>query len=540
MLFLSVYSTPKKNKKSIYKLIKLNAMRKSWLIVSFLFLGLIGYAQVNTLEINAEGSTQQISKNIYGQFAEHLGRCIYDGIWVGKDSKIPNINGYRKDLLEALQALHIPVLRWPGGCFADTYHWKNGVGPVADRPKIKNVFWGGTVENNEFGTHEFLNLCEMLGCDAYISANVGSGTVGEMVDWIEYMTSDDDVPMANWRRQNGREEPWTNVKFLGIGNESWGCGGDMTPEFYADKLRQFSVYAKMYGGTKFQRVGCGSNGPDYNWTSVLMEKGRGSMDALSLHYYTIATGKWEDKRSATGFGEDLYFGGLKQALKMDEIVTKSSQIMDEKDPQKRIGLFVDEWGIWTDVEPGTEPGHLFQQNTMRDALIASETMDIFNHHSDRVKMANIAQMVNVLQAMILTRGDKMVLTPTYHVFKMYAVHQDANLLNDKLTCEKYKFGEEEIPAISSSSSIDKNGKIHISLSNVNPNKEIQLAVKLNGKNIKKVNSATVLTAPAINSFNSFDKPNVIAPAEFKNYKKAGDNSLTVTLPAKSIVVLEVE
>ena len=302
-----------------------------------------------------------------------------------------------------------PVLRWPGGCFADTYHWKNGVGPLADRPKIKNVFWGGTVEDNSFGTNEFLNLCEMLGCDPYISANVGSGTVGEMVDWIEYMTSDDDVPMANLRKKNGREKPW-NVKFIGIGNESWGCGGDMTPEFYADLMRQYSNYAKMYGGDKFQRIGCGSNGSDFNWTKVLMEKGRNNMDGLSLHYYTIAGEGWNNKSAATGFGEALYFSGLKKALYMDELVSRHSAIMDQYDKDKRVDLLVDEWGIWTDVEPGTIPGHLFQQNSMRDALIASSTLDILNKHSDRVKMANIAQIVNVLQAMILTEGNKMVLT----------------------------------------------------------------------------------------------------------------------------------
>ena len=394
-------------------------------------------AQVNVLDIDAAGGKTQINKNIYGQFAEHLGRCIYDGIWVGKDSPIPNVNGYRKDLLEALQALKIPVLRWPGGCFADTYHWKNGIGPLADRPKIKNVFWGGTVEDNSFGTNEFLNLCELLGCDPYISANVGSGTVGEMVDWIEYMTSDDDVPMANLRRKNGREKAW-NVKFIGIGNESWGCGGNMTPEFYSDLMKQYSNYAAMYGGDKFKRIGCGSNGSDFNWTKVLMENGRNNMDGLSLHYYTIAGEGWGNKSSATNFGEELYFSGLKKALYMDELVSRHSAIMDQYDKDKRVDLLVDEWGIWTDVEPGTIPGHLFQQNSMRDALIASSTLDILNKHCDRVKMANIAQVVNVLQSMILTKGNQMILTPTYQVFKMYNVHQNATFLPSNLICEKYQ------------------------------------------------------------------------------------------------------
>lgn len=496
-------------------------------------------AQVNVLEINATGGKNQINKNIYGQFAEHLGRCIYDGIWVGKDSPIPNVNGYRKDLLEALQALKVPVLRWPGGCFADTYHWKNGIGPLADRPKIKNVFWGGTVEDNSFGTNEFLNLCEMLGCDPYISANVGSGTVGEMVDWIEYMTSDDDVPMANLRRKNGREKPW-NVKFLGIGNESWGCGGSMTPEFYSDLMRQYSNYAYMYGGDKFQRIGCGSNGSDLNWTKVLMDKGRNNMNGLSLHYYTIAGEGWDNKSAATGFGEDLYFSGLKKALYMDKLVTDHTAIMDQYDKANRVALLVDEWGIWTDVEPGTIPGHLFQQNSMRDALIASSTLDILNKHCERVKMANIAQIVNVLQAMILTKGNQMVLTPTYHVFKMYNVHQDATLLPSKLICEPYMLGNDQIPSISSSASVDKSGKIHITISNLNPTKEIRLEVNLSGKGFTKINSGTILTASAFNSVNTFEEPETVAPASFKNAKKVSDNKLEVSIPGKSVVVLELE
>lgn len=509
------------------------------LVIGLLLMASVSMAQVNVLQIDATGGKTQINKNIYGQFAEHLGRCIYDGIWVGKDSPIPNVNGYRKDLLEALQALKVPVLRWPGGCFADTYHWKNGIGPVADRPKIKNVFWGGTVEDNSFGTHEFLNLCEMLGCDPYISANVGSGTVDEMVQWIEYMTSDDDVEMANLRRKNGREKAW-DVKFVGIGNESWGCGGDMLPEYYADLMRQYSNYARMYGGDKFQRIGCGSNGGDFNWTKVLMEKGRNNMDGLSLHYYTLPTGDWGKKGSATNFGEDQYFSTMKRAIYMDELVSRHSAIMDQYDKNKRVDLLVDEWGIWTDVEPGTNPGHLFQQNSLRDALVASSTLDILNKHSDRVKMANIAQIVNVLQAMILTEGNKMVVTPTYHVFKMFNVHQDATLLPSNLICEPYKLGSDQIPAISSSASVDKNGKIHVTLSNLNPGKEIKLEINLSGKGFSKINSGSVLTAPAVNSVNSFDKPETVVPVAFKNAKKVSDNKLEVVIPSKSVVVLEME
>jgi alpha-N-arabinofuranosidase len=305
-------------------------------------------------------------------------------------------------------------------------------------------------------------------------------------------------------------------------------------------MKQYSNYAQMYGGDKFERICCGSNGSDFNWTKVMMENGRNNMDGLSLHYYTIAGEGWSNKGSATNFSEDLYFNGLKKALYMDELVSKHSALMDQFDKDKRVALLVDEWGIWTDVEPGTNPGHLFQQNSMRDALIASSTLDILNKHCDRVKMANIAQIVNVLQSMILTQGDKIILTPTYQVFKMYTVHQDATLLPSKLLCEKYNHNNDQIPAISSSSSIDKNGKIHVTLSNLNPNKSIKLEINLSGKGFSKINSGTILTAPAGNAINTFDKPKTIVPVSFVDAKKLTDNKLEVNLPGKSVVVLELE
>jgi alpha-L-arabinofuranosidase len=412
----------------------------------------------------------------------------------------------------------------------------DGIGPENKRAKMMNYHWGGVVENNSFGTHEFLNLCEMLGCEPYISANVGSGTVVEMTQWIEYMNSDKDVPMANLRRQNGREKPW-NVKYLGVGNESWGCGGNMTPDYYVNLLRNYSEMAGIYGQWKLEQIGCGANGADYNWTDVVMKQRPGAMRGLSLHYYTIAGPHWGDKSPATGFEKKLYFSGLEKALRINELVEKHSAIMDKYDPKKDIGLMVDEWGIWTDVEPGTEPGFLFQQNSIRDALIASLTLDVFNNHADRVKMANIAQTINVLQAVILTEGDRMVLTPTYHVFKMYAVHQDAHLLPSRLVSEKYEFDGKNIPALSSSVSEDENGNIHVTISNLNPDKEVSLSLELVGKSFEKVNSASVLTAPEYNSFNSFDRPGVVQPVDFKNFRKTGASSLQVTIPSKAVLVL---
>ncbi len=506
------------------------------LMTVFMFMSLV-HAQ-NTLEVYTNAGEHRISKDIYGHFAEHLGRCIYDGIWVGPDSDIPNVNGYRKDVLEALQALEIPVLRWPGGCFADTYHWMEGIGPVEERPNIKNVFWGGTIEDNSFGTHEFLNLCELLECDAYISANVGSGTVDEMVDWIVYMTSDEDVEMANLRRKNGREEPW-NVKFIGIGNESWGCGGEMTPEHYADLMKTYSAYARHYGGRRLVRVGSGANSGDYNWTRVLMEKGARHVDALGAHYYTIAGEGWGNKSSATDFGEALYFRGIRQGLRMDELVSQHSSIMDQYDSRKRVGLYIDEWGIWTDVEPGTNPGFLYQQNSMRDALIAATTLNIFNKHCERVRMANIAQTVNVLQAMILTQDDKMLRTPTYHVFNMFKGHKDALMLPSHLKTEDYEYDGDDIPAISSSVSKSDDGSMTLTLTNVNPNKSLSLDISFVGTNISGVQEALVLTAPNVNSINTFDNPDAVSAKKFDGYKKSSDK-LTVELPAKSLVTLKVK
>jgi len=507
-------------------------------VISMLMLGLELFAQ-NSLEIYTNAGEHRISKDIYGHFAEHLGRCIYDGIWVGTKSDIPNVNGYRKDVLEALKALEIPVLRWPGGCFADTYHWKGGIGPVENRPRIKNVFWGGVIEDNSFGTHEFLDLCELLGSDAYISANVGSGTVEEMIDWIVYMTSDDDVEMANLRRKNGREKPW-NVRFIGIGNESWGCGGEMTPEHYADLMKTYSSYARLYGGGRLIRVGSGANSGDYNWTRVLMEKGARQVDALGAHYYTIAGEGWGNKSSATDFGEDLYFRGIQQGLRMDTLISQHSAIMDQYDPEKRVGLFIDEWGIWTDVEPGTNPGFLYQQNSLRDALIAATTLNIFNKHCDRVRMANIAQTVNVLQAMLLTQGDAMLLTPTYHVFHMYSDHKGALMLPHRLSTEDYEHNGNKIPAVSSSVSLGDNGMMTLTLTNVNPDKNIDMEISFIGKSIDAVQNGVILTAPAVNSINTFDRTDTVSPKKFKGFRKTSDNSITVALPSKSIVKLIVK
>jgi alpha-L-arabinofuranosidase len=493
--------------------------------------------KTNRLVIRADQPGATISRNIYGQFSEHLGHCIYGGIWVGADSPIPNTRGIRNDVVAALKKIQVPVLRWPGGCFADEYHWMDGIGTPTNRPSMINTHWGGVTEDNHFGTHEFLDFCDQIGTAPYVSGNLGSGTVQEMMDWVEYMTSDADSPMANLRRQNGREQPW-KIPYFGVGNESWGCGGNMTAEFYADNYRRYNTFVKNYGRNKIYRIACGASDSNYNWTEVLMKNAGRQMNGLSLHYYTLPTGNWSKKGSATEFNEADWHNTLQRALFMDEFVAKHSAIMDKYDPQKKIGLIVDEWGTWYDVEPGSNPGFLYQQNTLRDALVAGVTLNIFNNHADRVKMANIAQMINVLQAMILTDQEKMTVTPSYWVFEMDTVHHDATLLPSDLQSAEYSFADKNIPALSASASRDKAGKIHVTLCNLNPNQSVEVPCELQGVRARKI-SGRILTALEMNAHNTFDQPDNVKPAEFNAFKLT-DNGFVTALPAKSVVVLEVD
>jgi alpha-N-arabinofuranosidase len=505
-------------------------------LVSLLFFS-IGSAQEpgrNSAIINADQGKLTISRHIYGHFAEHLGQCIYGGIWVGENSPIPNVRGIRQDVVAALRRLQIPNLRWPGGCFADSYHWMDGIGPREKRPSIVNTHWGGVTENNHFGTHEFMDLCEQLGTEPYITANVGSGTVREMEQWIEYLTHDGKSPMADLRRANGREQPW-RVSYWGLGNETWGCGGSMRPEYYADVLRQFQSYLHNFGGNRLYKIACGASDSNFGWTDVLMRETTRMIHGLSLHYYTV---DWANKGSATQFAEREWFKVLKKTLGMADLIGRHSTIMDTYDPGKRVGLIVDEWGTWYDVEPGTNPGFLYQQNTLRDALVAGINLNIFNNSCERVRMANIAQTINVLQAVILTRDDKMVLTPTYHVFDMYKVHQDATLLPLDLKSADYAFEKDRIPAVSMSASRDKTGKIHVTLCNLDPRNANTVAIDLRGTKAARV-SGRILTADAINAHNTFEKPDAVKPADFSAAKLTA-NGIEVRLPPMSVVVLELD
>ncbi|TRW24888.1 alpha-N-arabinofuranosidase [Flavobacterium zepuense] len=490
--------------------------------------------QKSTITLASQENAPTINKHIYGHFAEHLGRCIYDGFYVGEKSTVPNTNGVRNDIIAALKELGIPNLRWPGGCFADTYHWKDGIGPKDERPEMVNQWWGGVTEDNSFGTHDFLDLCETLGTEPYLAANVGSGTVQEFTEWIQYVNHTGKSPMSDLRKKNHREKAW-GVNIWGVGNEAWGCGGNMTPEHYANLYRQYATFMSDWTNSgKMFRIASGANVADYHWTEVLMRDiPKNLIEGVALHSYSFVT--WEKKGSSTKFDEQQYFTTMQTALKMEELVTKHTEIMDKYDPAKKIALIVDEWGGWYDVEEGTNPGFLYQQNTMRDAMIAGTTLNIFNNHSDRVRMANLAQTVNVLQAVILTKGDKMILTPTYHVMHLYKVHQDAKLIPIKVASPDYKFGDKTLPAISASASA-KDGKTHISLVNIHSTDKITTEINLESLKLKNF-TAKIISSGKLQDHNTFENPNAITEKEFKDFKFK-NGTLSVTLPPFSVVVLE--
>lgn len=500
------------------------------------------------LVINNENKKSTIAPELYGHFSEHLGRCIYEGLYVGENSDIPNVNGMRTDVVEALKEMKIPVLRWPGGCFADEYHWKDGIGPKESRKKMINTHWGGVVEDNSFGTHEFFELCRQLGCKTYVNGNVGSGTVQEMSEWVEYITFNGVSPMADLRKENGSEEPW-KLDYFGVGNENWGCGGNMRPQFYADNYRRYQTYIRNYDSKNpVFKICCGANSDDYHWTEEVMktcfdhtpEHLHGFMEGLSLHYYTLpeTVDDWNFKGSATDFTEKIWYQTLKRTCFMEELINKHGAIMDQYDPNKKIGMMIDEWGIWTDVEPGTNPGFLYQQNTMRDALVAGINLNIFNKHSDRVKMACIAQLINVLQSVMLTEGEKMIKTPTYYVFHMYRHHQGATLLDSTIIGNKeVGIDDQKLPKIFESVSEDENGIITITLNNTSLDEAEEVKISLTHDESSYNVCEARYVSGKMNAHNTFDDPEVVKEEDFTDFVKCDCGSIKVNVPACSVVTL---
>jgi len=497
------------------------------------------------LAIDASQPGPKIDRNIFGQFAEHLGHGVYEGIWVGPDSSIPNTRGMRNDVIAALKALKVPNVRWPGGCFADEYHWRKGIGP--QRVVTLNPNWGGVIEPNTFGTHEYLDFLDQIGAEAYLSLNLGSGTPQEAAEWLEYLTTTQPTTLGKERAANGHPAPY-KIAYLGIGNESWDCGGNMTPDYYLGQLKIYSRFVRNFNPAQQGQqqmlkiaVGPGGNEPRFvEWTEDVMkawQKHQWSwdMNGLSLHNYTVV--RWDNKFASVGFGETEYGQILRNTLDMEGLVSRYSTIMDKYDPQKKIALVVDEWGSWYAPLPGSNPGFLAQQNSMRDAVLAALNLNIFARHADRVRMANIAQMINVLQAMILTDKEKMVLTPSYYVYKMYVPFQDATFVPVAFNAGSYTHGEISLPRVDAIAAKDASGKLWLEITNLDPNQSVEIEATLSGSTGKSAVGET-LTGPKVDSVNTFDAPTTVVPKPVTAKVQGG--KLVLKLEPKSVTVVSVE
>ena len=518
-------------------------MRIMTILESLCFVGMLASAgqafssddAIVQIAIETQESGFKIDRHIFGQFAEHLGRGIYEGIWVGPGSSIPNTRGIRNDVVAALRALHVPVVRWPGGCFADEYHWRKGIGPAAKRPVTLNPNWGGVLEPNSFGTHEFFDFAQQIGADAYLSVNVGSGSAQEASDWLEYMTADKASTLALERQTNGHAAPF-KVPFLGIGNESWGCGGTMTPEYYLSQLKIYSRYARNADSQQtMQRIAVGPDSADGSYLEAVMQAWQNKgwswgIEGISLHYYTV--GKWPPTYKATGFGEAEYVSLIHETLRMEDLVRQYSATMDKYDPQKKISLVVDEWGSWLAPTPGSPAGFLEQQNSQRDAIIAALNINIFARHAERVRMANIAQMINVLQAMILTDKDRMILTPTYHVFKMYVPFQDATFVPVAMSAQTFQSGGVTLPRIDAVAARSTSGQLWLAITNIDPNRPAR--VELSGQAIKSA-TGEILASPKMDSVNTFENATVVSPKPITG--KFSGGKVTLILAPHSVTVV---
>lgn len=533
------------------------AARLAGLAVSVLALGLAvapALAQVRghpDAVVRADAPGAVIERDLFGQFAEHLGTGIYGGVWVGPDSSIPNVRGIRSDVVAALRELRVPFVRWPGGCYAEEYHWRNGVGPVSARRRTLNYSWGNVVEPNTFGTHEFMDFIDQIGAEAYVNVNVATGSAEEAADWFEYMTSSQPTDLALARQANGRAAPW-KIKYLGIGNESWACGGAMTAQAYIDRMKTFAQFTRnlnpdQNGPVRFirspdamRRIAVGPrDGDDAAWTEALMEawskrdKNSWGLEAIQLHHYTSGpAGVWRDPGS--GFSEHDYAITLKNTVAVDKAITDQSAIMDRYDPDRQVALSIDEFGIWLAGAPGTNGMFLQQENSLRDGIVASIYLNTFARHADRVRIAAIAQMVNVLQAMLLTDGDRMVRTPTYWVYRMYRPFQNARVLPLEMDGGSWVSGDVSLKQVDGLAARAEDGSILVALTNFDPGKPFTVSARVTGERPGTVTGET-LTGPAIDSVNSFASSDTVRPHPITATVREG--RLQVVLPPRSVTVL---
>ncbi len=489
--------------------------------------------------VNPGDIVGRVNPNLYGHFAEHLGRCIYDGIWVGEQSPIPNVGGFRKDVLEALRQIRPSILRWPGGCFADDYHWQEGVGAPQERPRRINIHWGEVVETNEVGTQEFVQFCRLIGAEPYICGNVGSGTVRELRDWVEYCNYPGDSSWAQKRAQDGSRDP-LNVRYWGVGNENWACGGNFSPEDYCTEFRRYATFLRGFGQKLFV-IACGPSGNDIEWTDRFFRKLKKDyrefqdIDGFAAHYYCETAG------TATKYSTDEWYQLINRGLKMEALVIQQRAAMDAYDPSRRIGLVVDEWGTWHPVEPGTNPAFLYQQNSLRDALVAATTLDIFNRHADKVVMANIAQVVNVLQAMVLTEpgSPRILVTPTGYVYEMYAQHKNGMSVRVLVEAPEILFSADgissSIPVVAGSASV-KERVLFLTLTNSHASDSTDVKVSLLAGASASSASAQSL-AGEIHAHNTFDAPDAIKPSALDVEAHGAD--VHITLPPASVTSVEI-
>ncbi|MBI4877857.1 MAG: alpha-N-arabinofuranosidase [Acidobacteria bacterium] len=481
-------------------------------------------AREENVVVHPQVEIGKIRPELHGHFAEHLGSCVYGGLWVGKNSPVPNLNGHRKQAVDYLKALGIPVLRWPGGCFADDYHWRDGIGPLARRPKRVNIHWGNYTEDNSFGTHEFVELCRLIGAEPYFAGNVGSGTPRELRDWVEYCNYPAGSTLSDERAANGSPEPF-RIRYWGVGNENWGCGGRMTPEEYATHYRRFAGYMRNFGTPPYL-VACGPNSNDIRWTRGFMDsmQGRGYPHGFALHYYQNM------RVEPTKFTADNAAAQLTKFADMEKAIVQQRALLDSYDPERRVGLLIDEWGVWDGMIPAEEKkyGRLWQQNTLRSAVGAALGLNVFHRHAGKLVMGNIAQTVNVLHAMLLAYEDKCIRTPSYYAFELAKPHRAK-------TAVRAETGDSSPLGLSVSASRQDN-ELVLTLINPRHDTPLKAACRLSSGRAASA-TARILHHENFNAANTFEQPDLVVP---RPHAAAAEGSrVTIDLPPMSIVTASV-